>query len=52
MERKKFGQNTGKNKYEKADLQSHHTKHIINLHTKYDYSSFHSFTEIFDENFH
>ena len=25
---------------------------IINLHTKYDYSSLHSFTEIFDENFH
>ena len=25
---------------------------IINLHTKYEYSSFHSFTEIFDEKFH
>ena len=25
---------------------------IINLHTKYDYSSLHSFTEIFDEKFH
>ena len=25
---------------------------IINLHTKYDYSSLHSFAEIFDENFH
>ena len=24
---------------------------IINLHTKYEYSSLHSFTEIFDENF-
>ena len=24
---------------------------IINLHTKYDFSSMHSFTEIFDENF-
>ena len=24
---------------------------IINLHTKYDYSSLHSFTEIFDKNF-
>ena len=24
---------------------------IINLHTKYDYSRFHSFTEIFDKNF-
>ena len=25
---------------------------IIKLHTKYDYSSLHSFTEIFDENFY
>ena len=25
---------------------------IINLHTKYDYSSLHTFTEIFDEKFH
>ena len=25
---------------------------IINLHTKYDYSSLHSFTEIFDKKFH
>ena len=25
---------------------------IINLHTKYNYSSLHSFTEIFDEKFH
>ena len=25
---------------------------IINLHTKYDYSSLHSFTEIFDEKLH
>ena len=25
---------------------------IINLHTKYEYSSLHSFTEIFDEKFH
>ena len=25
---------------------------IINLHTKYDYPSLHSFTEIFDEKFH
>ena len=25
---------------------------IINLHTKYDYSSLHSFTENFDKNFH
>ena len=51
--------NTGKNKQEKAGLQSHNTIHhyqpayiIINLHTEYEYSSFHSFTEIFDEKFH
>ena len=25
---------------------------IINLYTKYDYSSLHSFTEIFDKKFH
>ena len=25
---------------------------VINLHTKYDYSSLHGFTEIFDEKFH
>ena len=25
---------------------------IINLHTKFDYSSLHIFTEIFDEKFH
>ena len=25
---------------------------IINLHTKYDYSSLHKFTETFDEKFH
>ena len=35
---------SGKNKQKKAI--------IINLHTKYDCSSLHSFTEIFDEKFH
>ena len=44
--------NTEKNKHEKAGLQSHNTNIIINLHTKYDYSSLHSFTGIFDEKFH
>ena len=43
--------NTGKNKQEKAGSQSHRTIIIINLHTKYEYSSLHNFREIFDENF-
>ena len=44
--------NTGKN--ERRRLVHNPTIHyiIINLHTKYDYSSLHSFTEIFDEKFH
>ena len=44
--------NTGKNK--RRRLVSNPTIHyiIINLHTKYDYSSLHSFIEIFDEKFH
>ena len=45
--------NTGKNKQEKADSQSHDTIHlIIKLHTKYDYTNSLSFREIFDEKFH
>ena len=42
---------TGKNK--RRRLVHNPTIHyiIINLHTKYDYSSLHSFTEIFDEKF-
>ena len=45
--------NAGKNKHEKAGSQSHDTiHHYINMNTKYDYSSLHSFTEIFDNKFH
>ena len=40
-EKKENWTNTGKNKQEKAGLQSHNT-----------YSSLHSFAEIFDEKFH
>ena len=43
--------NTGKNKQKKAGSQSHDTIHHYQP-TKYDYSSFHSFREIFDEKFH
>ena len=44
--------NTGKNK--RRRLVCNPTIHyiIINLHTKYEYSSLHSFTEIFDEKVH
>ena len=44
--------NIRKNNQEKAGSQSHIQYIIINLHTKYDYSSLHSFTEIFDKKFH
>ena len=44
--------NTGKNKQEKAGSYTLIQYIIINLLTKYDYSSLHSFTEIFDEKFH
>ena len=40
-----------KNKHE-AGLQSHIQYIIINLHTEYDYSRLHDFTEILEENFH
>ena len=43
---------TGKNKQETAGSQSHDKYIIINLHTKYNYSSLHDFTEIFDEILH
>ena len=52
MERKKIGQIQGR-------ISSRRLVHnptiqyiIINQHTKYDYSSLHSFTEICDEKFH
>ena len=52
MERKKIGQIQGR--ISRRRLVRNPTIHyiIINLHTKYDYSSLHSFTEIFDEKFH
>ena len=51
MERKKIGQIQGR--ISRRRLVHNPTIHyiIINLHTKYDYSSLHSFTEIFDEKF-
>ena len=51
MERNKIGQTQGR--IRRRRLVGNPTIHyiIINLHTKYDYSSFHSFTEIFDEKF-
>ena len=50
MQRKKS--NTEKNKQEKAVGNATIQPIIINLHTKYDYSSLHDFSEIFDEKFH
>ena len=52
MERKKIGQI--QRRISRRRLVRNPTIHyiIINLHTKYDYSSLHSFTEIFDEKFH
>ena len=51
-ERKKIGQIQGR--ISRRRLVCNPTIHyiIINLHTKYDYPSWHSFTEIFDEKFH
>ena len=51
IKRKKIGQIQGR--ISRRRLVRNPTIHyiIINLHTKYDYSSLHSFTEIFDENF-
>ena len=52
MERKKIGQIQGR--ISRRRLVRNPTIHYINinLHTKYDYPSLHSFTEIFDEKFH
>ena len=44
--------NTGKNKRRRLVRNPTIQYIIINLHTKYEYSSLHSFTEIFDEKFH
>ena len=44
--------NTGKNKRRRLVRDPTIQYIIINLYTKYEYSSLHSFTEIFDEKFH
>ena len=52
MERKEIGQIQGRISMRRLVHNSMIQYIIINLHTKYDNSSLHSFTEIFDENFH
>ena len=52
MERKKSGQIQGRISRRKLVRNPTIQYVIINLHTKYEYSSLHSFTEIFDEKFH
>ena len=52
MERKKIGQIQGRISRRRLVCNPTIQYIIINLHTKYDYSSLHSFTEIFDEKFH
>ena len=52
MERKKTGQIQGKNKRRRLVCNPTIQYIIINLNTKYDYSSLHNFTEIVDKKFH
>ena len=52
MERKKIGQIQGRISRRRPVRNPTIHYIIINLHTKYDYPSLHSFTEIFDEKFH
>ena len=52
MERKKIGQIQGRISRRRLVCNPTIQYIIINLHTKYEYSSLHSFTEIFDEKFH
>ena len=52
MERKKIGQIQGRISRRRLVRNPTIQYIIINLHTKYDYSSLHSFTEIFDEKFY
>ena len=52
MERKKIGQIQGRISRRRLVRNPTIQYIIINLLTKYDYSSLHSFTEIFDEKFH
>ena len=51
MERKKIGQIQGRKRMRRLVHNPMIQYIIINLHTKYDYSSLQSFTEIFDEKF-
>ena len=51
MERKKIGQTQGRIRRRRLVHNPTIQYIIINLLTKYNYSSLHSFTEIFDENF-
>ena len=52
MERKKIGQIQGRISRRRLVRNPTIQYIIINLHTKYEYSSLHNFTEIFDEKFH
>ena len=52
IERKKIGQIQGRISRRRLVRNPTIQYIIINLHTKYEYSGFHSFTEIFDEKFH
>ena len=52
MERKKIGQIQGRISRRMLVRNPTIQYIIINLHTKYKYSSLHSFREIFDEKFH
>ena len=52
MERKKIGQIQGRTSMSRLVRNPTIQYIIINLHTKYDFSSLHSLTEIFDEKFH
>ena len=51
MERKKTGQIQGRISWRRLVRNPTIQYIIINRHTKYEYSSLHSFTEIFDEKF-
>ena len=52
MERKKIGQTQGRISNRRLVRNPTIQYIILNFFIKYDYSSLHSFTEIFDENFH
>ena len=52
MERKKIGQLQGRISTKRLGHNSTIQYILIDLHTKYDYSSLHSFTEIFYEKIH